>query len=256
MKKDTLLTIENLKVNINDNEILKGLNLEIKKGEIHALMGVNGAGKSTLVKTLAAHYDCEVLEGRISFKNKDLLAMDVSQRANEGIFMSFQSPVEVAGVNNSYFLRTALNAKRAYNGQEELDAMAFLKLVKEETSKFDIDRKLLQRDLNDGFSGGEKKRNELIQLLMLNPDLIMLDEIDSGLDVDAIKIVANVINSMLDGEKSVLMITHYDRLLELIKPDFVHILSAGKIVKTGDYSLALELDEKGFEALGISNANS
>lgn len=251
-----LLKIENLKVNINENEILKGLNLEIKPGEVHALMGVNGAGKSTLVKTLAAHYDCKVIDGKISFKGKDLLAMDVSTRANEGIFMSFQNPVEIAGVNNSYFLRTAINAKRVYEGQEELDAMQFLKLVKEETSKFDIDRKLLQRDLNDGFSGGEKKRNELVQLLMLSPDLIMLDEIDSGLDVDAIKIVANVINSMLDGKKSVLMITHYDRLLELIKPDFVHILSDGKIAKTGDYNLALELHEKGFEALGINNANS
>ena len=255
MEKNTILKIENLHVNINDREILKGLNLEIKPGEIHALMGTNGAGKSTLVKTLSAHYDCVVTQGKITYKNKDLLELDVSQRANEGIFMSFQSPIEVAGVNNSYFLKTAMNAKRTYTGLPEIDAMEFLKLVKEETGKFNIDRKLLQRDLNDGFSGGEKKRNELIQLLMLQPDLILLDEIDSGLDVDAIKTVANVINSMLDGKRSILMITHYDRLLELIKPDFVHILNDGKIVKTGDYTLALELDEKGYEAIGIKDEN-
>ncbi|MDD2291411.1 MAG: Fe-S cluster assembly ATPase SufC [Aliarcobacter sp.] len=255
MKKNRLLKIENLHVTINENEILKGLDLEINEGEIHVLMGTNGTGKSTLVKTLSGHYDCVVNEGKITYKNKDLLEMDVSTRANEGIFMSFQSPVEVAGVNNSYFLKTAINAKRIHNGLEEIDAMEFLKLTKEETAKFNIDRKLLQRDLNDGFSGGEKKRNELIQLLMLKPDLIMLDEIDSGLDVDAIKTVANVINSMLDGKKSILMITHYDRLLELIKPDFVHILHNGKIVKTGDYSLALELDEKGYEAIGIKDEN-
>ena len=253
--ENRLLKIENLHVKINENEILKGLDLEINEGEIHVLMGTNGAGKSTLVKTLSGHYDCIVEEGKITYKNKDLLQMDVTQRANEGIFMSFQSPIEVAGVNNSYFLKTAMNAKRTYTGLPEIDAMEFLKLVKEETGKFNIDRKLLQRDLNDGFSGGEKKRNELIQLLMLQPDLIMLDEIESGLDVDAIKTVANVINSMLDGKKSILMITHYDRLLELIKPDFVHILHNGKIVKTGDYSLALELDEKGYEAIGIKDAN-
>ena len=253
MGKNTILKIEDLKVNINDKEILKGLDLEIKKGEIHVLMGTNGAGKSTLVKTLSGHYDCTITDGKITYKKKDLLEMDVSTRANEGIFMSFQSPIEVAGVNNSYFLKTAMNAKRTYAGLPEIDAMEFLKLVKEETGKFNIDRKLLQRDLNDGFSGGEKKRNELIQLLMLQPDLIMLDEIDSGLDVDAIKTVANVINSMLDGKRSILMITHYDRLLELIKPDFVHILNDGKIAKTGDYSLALELDEKGYEAIGIKD---
>lgn len=253
--KNRLLKIENLKVNIKDKEILKGIDLEINEGEVHVLMGTNGAGKSTLVKTISAHYDCIVTEGKITYKNKDLLEMDVAQRANEGIFMSFQTPVEVPGVNNSYFLKTAINEKRAYQGLEELDAMEFLKLVKEETSKFNIDRKLLQRDLNDGFSGGEKKRNELIQLLMLKPDLIILDEIDSGLDVDAIKTVANVINSMLDGKRSILMITHYDRLLELIKPDFVHILNDGKIAKTGDYNLALELDEKGYEAIGIKDEN-
>lgn len=255
MKKNNILKIENLHVNINENEILKGLDLEINEGEVHVLMGTNGAGKSTLVKTLSAHYDCVVTDGKITYKNKDLLELDVAQRANEGIFMSFQTPIEVPGVNNSYFLKTAMNEKRAYAGLEEIDAMEFLKQVKEETGKYNIDRKLLQRDLNEGFSGGEKKRNELIQLLMLKPDLIMLDEIDSGLDVDAIKTVANVINSMLDGKKSILMITHYDRLLELIKPDFVHILHDGKIVKTGDYTLALELDEKGYEAIGINDVN-
>jgi Fe-S cluster assembly ATP-binding protein len=253
--KDTVLKIENLEVSINETQILKGLNLEIKEGEVHALMGTNGAGKSTLVKTLSAHYDCVVTNGVITYKKKNLLDLDVAERANEGIFMSFQSPIEVPGVNNSYFLKTAINEKRKYNGLEEIDAMEFLKHVKEETNKFSIDRKLLQRDLNAGFSGGEKKRNELVQLLMLQPDLILLDEIDSGLDVDAIKTVANVINSMLDGKRSILMITHYDRLLELIKPDFVHILNDGKIAKTGDYSLALELDEKGYEAIGIKDAN-
>ena len=253
--KNTVLKIENLEVSINETQILKGLNLEIKEGEVHALMGTNGAGKSTLVKTLSAHYDCVVTNGVITYKKKNLLDLDVAERANEGIFMSFQSPIEVPGVNNSYFLKTAINEKRKYNGQEEIDAMEFLKHVKEETNKFNIDRKLLQRDLNAGFSGGEKKRNELVQLLMLQPDLILLDEIDSGLDVDAIKTVANVINSMLDGKRSILMITHYDRLLELIKPDFVHILNDGKIEKTGDYSLALELDEKGYEAIGIKDAN-
>ena len=255
MAKETILKIENLEVSINDNKILKCLNLEIKEGEVHALMGTNGAGKSTLVKALSAHYDCTVTNGAITYKKKNLLDLDVAQRANEGIFMSFQSPVEVPGVNNSYFLKTAINEKRKYQGLEEIDAMQFLKHVKEETAKFNIDRKLLQRDLNDGFSGGEKKRNELIQLLMLQPDLILLDEIDSGLDVDAIKTVANVINSMLDGKRSILMITHYDRLLELIKPDFVHILNDGVIAKTGDYSLALELDAKGYEAIGIKDEN-
>ena len=250
-----MLDIKDLKVNINDKEILKGLDLKINPGGIHVLMGQNGAGKSTLVKTLSAHFDCEVTGGRIDYKGKDLLELDVSERANEGIFMSFQNPVEVPGVNNSYFLRTAMNEKRKYNGQEELDTMEFLKLSKTQLAKFDIDKKLMKRDLNDGFSGGEKKRNELMQLLLLQPELIMLDEIDSGLDVDAIKTVATVVNDMLqeDKSRSLLMITHYDRLLSLIKPDFVHILKDGKIVKTGDYNLALELDSKGYEGIGIND---
>ena len=246
-----MLTIKNLDVKINDKKILNNLNLEIKEGEVHAIMGVNGAGKSTLVKTLSAHYDCEVTQGTITYKKKNLLDMEVSTRANEGLFLSYQHPVEVPGVNNSYFLKTAVNAKRAYLKQEPLDAMQFMQLIKDKTTQFNLDRKLLQRDLNAGFSGGEKKRNELLQLLLLEPDLIMLDEIDSGLDVDAIKTVANVINSMLDGKRSVLMITHYDRLLELIKPDFVHVIKEGSIIKTGDYSLALQLDEKGFDGLGL-----
>lgn len=246
-----MLTIKNLDVKINDKKILNNLNLEIKEGEVHAIMGVNGAGKSTLVKTLSAHYDCEVTQGTITYKKKNLLDMEVSTRANEGLFLSYQHPVEVPGVNNSYFLKTAVNAKRAYLKQEPLDAMQFMQLIKDKTTQFNLDRKLLQRDLNAGFSGGEKKRNELLQLLLLEPDLIMLDEIDSGLDVDAIKTVANVINSMLDGKRSVLMITHYDRLLELIKPDFVHVIKEGSIIKTGDYSLALKLDEKGFDGLGL-----
>ncbi len=249
-----MLNIKNLKVKIDNKEILKDLNLEINKGEIHVLMGQNGAGKSTLVKTIAAHYDCKVIDGKIDYKNKDLKELDVSQRANEGIFLSFQNPVEVAGVNNSYFLKTAINEKRKYNKEEELTAIEFLKLTKEELAKYDIDKKLLQRDLNEGFSGGEKKRNELIQILLLKPELIMLDEIDSGLDVDAIKTVAKVIKDLLEDKKrSLLMITHYDKLLQYIKPDFVHIIHNGKIVKTGDYNLALELNSKGYEGIGIKD---
>lgn len=246
-----MLKINNLDVNIGEKQILKDLNLTINEGEVHAIMGTNGVGKSTLVKTISAHYDCKVQNGNIFFKKKNLLDLDVDERANEGIFLSFQNPVEIAGVNNSYFLKTALNEKRIYQGKEALDSMEFMKLIKQKISSYNIDDTLLKRDLNAGFSGGEKKRNELIQLLLLEPDLIMLDEIDSGLDVDAIKTVANVINGMLDKKRSVLMITHYDRLLELIKPDFVHILHEGKIAKTGDYKLALELDKVGYEGLGL-----
>ncbi len=243
-----MLNIQNLKVNINDKEILKGLDLDIKEGEVHVIMGQNGSGKSTLVKAISAHYDCNITDGSMNYKGKDLLELDASSRANEGIFLSFQNPVEVPGVNNSYFLKTALNEKRKYHNEEELDAMQFLKLTKEELEKYSIDKKLLQRDLNEGFSGGEKKRNELIQLLILKPDLIMLDEIDSGLDIDAIKTVANVINDLLkDKSKTLLMITHYDKLISLIKPDFVHILEDGKIIKSGDASLAQQINEKGFQ---------
>ncbi len=249
-----MLEIKNLSVQIEQKNILKDLNLQINEGEIHVLMGVNGAGKSTLAKTLVGHYDCKVQEGSIKYKNKDLLKMSVEKRANEGVFLSFQNPVEIAGVNNTYFLKSALNAKRAYLKKDELDALSFLKEIKSKIKEFDIDGKLLKRNLNEGFSGGEKKRNELIQLLILNPELIILDEIDSGLDIDAIKVVANVINDMMKNKKkALLMITHYDRLLELIKPDFVHIMKDGKIIKTGDYSLALEIQKNGFEKIGFKD---
>jgi len=237
-----MLEIKNLYVSIENNEILKDFSLSIKAGEVHALMGTNGAGKSTLVKSIAGHFECEVTQGSIFYKNKDLLQLKSEERANEGIFLSFQNPVEIEGVNNSYFLKTALNAKRAYKGEEEIDALDFLKRLKSKLKEFNLDDSLLKRDLNAGFSGGEKKRNELLQIMILGPDLILLDEIDSGLDIDAIKTVAEVINSMLDDKRSLLMITHYDRLLQLIKPTFVHILQDGKIAQSGDYTLSQELD--------------
>jgi len=250
-----MLQIENLNVEINGKKILNDFNIDIKEGEVHALMGVNGAGKSTLVKAISGHYDTDITSGSIKYKDTDITELSPDKIANEGLFLSFQTPVEIPGVNNSYFLKTAVNAKRVYNNEEELDSMGFMKLLKSKLAQYNLDNKLLKRGLNEGFSGGEKKKNELIQLLLLNPDLIMLDEIDSGLDVDAIKSVAEVVNGMLeqDKTKSLLMITHYDRLLELIKPDFVHILKDGKIIKTGDYSLALELDEKGFANLGLED---
>jgi len=250
-----MLKIENLNVEINGKKILNDFNIDIKDGEIHALMGVNGAGKSTLVKAISGHYDTDITSGTITYNDKEITGLSPDARANEGIFLSFQAPVEVPGVNNSYFLKTAVNAKKVYNKEVELDSMEFMKLLKTKLKEYNLDNSLLKRGLNEGFSGGEKKKNELLQLLLLNPDLIMLDEIDSGLDVDAIKSVAEVINGMIvaDSKKSILMITHYDRLMELIKPDFVHILKDGKIVKTGDYSLALELDEKGFANLGLNH---
>lgn len=244
-----MLNIKDLDVQINDKKILEGLNLNIKEGEVHVLMGLNGTGKSTLVKAISGHYDTIITHGSITYKNKDLLSLDVATRANEGIFMSFQNPIEIPGVNNMYFLKTALNEKRKYLNQEELNAASFLKLTKSKIEQFELDGEVLKRNLNEGFSGGEKKRNELLQLLILEPDLLLLDEIDSGLDIDAMKTVANGINSLLDGKRSILMITHYERLLDLIKPDFVHILKDGKISKTGDYSLAIKLEKEGFKNL-------
>lgn len=253
-----MIKIKNLNVEIAGKKILNDFNLEINDGEVHALMGVNGAGKSTLVKAISGHYDTNITSGTITYNGKDITELSADKRANEGIFLSFQSPVEVPGVNNSYFLRTALNAKKVYNNEKELDSMQFLKLLKSKMGEYGLYSTLLKRGLNEGFSGGEKKKNELLQLLLLDPDLVMLDEIDSGLDVDAIKSVAEVINGMIkdDPKKSILMITHYDRLMDLIKPDFVHILKDGKIVKTGDYSLALELDKHGFANLGLDDVTA
>ncbi|NQY20738.1 MAG: Fe-S cluster assembly ATPase SufC [Campylobacteraceae bacterium] len=245
-----MLEIKNLSVSIENHKILKDFSLNIKAGEVHALMGLNGSGKSTLVKTIAGHFECKITAGEILYKGENLKDIEVENRANKGIFLSFQNPCEIEGVNNSYFLKSALNAKRVYENKEELDTLEFAKLLKEKLDFFNIDKSLLKRDLNAGFSGGEKKKNELIQIMILKPDLILLDEIDSGLDIDAIKTVSAVINSLLDGKIAVLMITHYDRLLEEIKPDFVHILDKGKISLSGDHSLALELDKKGFEGIG------
>jgi len=251
-----MLNIQDLYVQIKDNMILKGLNLRIKPGEVHALMGVNGSGKSTLVKTLSAHYDCKVKKGTLTYNNKNLLNLDVTQRANEGILMSFQNPIEIAGINNMYFLKTALNAKRAFLKQKPINAATFLKQLKEITKTFSLGYDMLKRDLNEGFSGGEKKRNELLQLLVLEPNLLLLDEIDSGLDIDAIDVVSNAINSLRDGKRSVLMITHYERVLKQIKPDFVHILENGRIIQTGDYSLAVKLGQKGFKNIGFNNGDN
>lgn len=251
-----MLKIKNLDVKIANKEILKDFNLEIKEGEVHVLMGTNGVGKSTLTKTISDHYDCKVTKGTIEYKDKNLLDLDASQRANEGIFMSFQNPVEVSGVNNLYFLKTAVNEKLNYKNKEAVNSAQFLKEIRSIIKEYKLSDDIIKRNVNEGFSGGEKKKNEMLQLLVLKPDLIMLDEIDSGLDIDAIKLVAKAVNSLLDGKRSVLMITHYDRLLELIKPDFVHILKDGKIVKSGDYTLALRLQKEGFDKIGEEHESS
>jgi len=245
-----LLHIKDIDVKMQDKNVLKKFNLEIGYGEVHAIMGLNGAGKSTLSKSITGHFGCETTSGDIIYKNKSIIDMPPEDRANEGIFMSFQNPIEIPGVNNMYFLKSILNAKRAYNKQEELSSIEILKKIKKITKDFHISDEMLSRSINDGFSGGEKKKNELLQMLLLEPDLLILDEIDSGLDIDALKIVADGVNSMRNDKRSFLIITHYQRLLSLIKPDFIHILKDGKIIKTGDYTLAFELEEKGYEVVG------
>lgn len=241
-----LLNIENLKVKIEDKIIIDGLNLKINRGEVHALMGQNGCGKSTLAKAITGHFAVKVTEGSIKYKNYNLLDMEPEERANRGIFMSFQNPREIPGVNNLYFLKTSFNLKREFNGKEALNSAQLLKKIKSLTESLGIDNSVLKRYVNDGFSGGEKKTNELLQMLLLEPDLIILDEIDSGLDIDALKRVGEGVNRLLDGNRSILIITHYKRVLEYIKPDTVHVMSDGRIVKSGDISLVNILEDKGY----------
>ena len=241
-----MLTIKNLHTKINDKEILRGINLQINPGEIHAIMGPNGSGKSTLSSVLAGRAEYEVTAGEIIFQNENLLELSIEDRAAKGIFLAFQYPVEIPGVNNMYFLRTALNSIRKKRGETELDAFDFMSMIKEKIKQLGMDESFLQRAVNAGFSGGEKKRNEILQMLILQPQLAILDETDSGLDIDALQSVAQGVNSLRNENRAVIMVTHYQRLLDYIVPDYVHVLSQGRIVKSGGKELALELEEKGY----------
>lgn len=242
-----LLEIKNLHASINGNEILKGIDLKVNAGEVHAIMGPNGSGKSTLVSVLAGREDYEVTDGEVIYNDKNLLELAPEDRAREGVFLAFQYPVEIPGVSNTNLLKTAVNEIRKYRGEEELDAMEFLSLLKEKSKLVDLDQKFLSRSVNEGFSGGEKKRNEIFQMAVLNPKLALLDETDSGLDIDALKIVANGVNKLKSKDNAVIVVTHYQRLLNYIVPDFVHVLYNGKIVKSGGKELAFELEEKGYD---------
>ena len=244
-----MLDIKNLQVKAEDKEILKGIDLHVNPGEVHAIMGPNGSGKSTLARALSGHPEYVVTGGEILFEGKDLLEMDPDTRAREGVFMAFQYPVEIAGVNNSYFLKAALNAKRKHHGLAELDAMEFMQLVQEKSKLLDIDKSMLSRAVNEGFSGGEKKRNEIFQMAILDPALAILDETDSGLDIDALRIVAAGVNQLRSAQRAIVMVTHYQRLLNYIVPDRVHVLLDGQIVKSGGKELAVELESRGYEWL-------
>jgi Fe-S cluster assembly ATP-binding protein len=242
-----MIEINNLHANIEGKQILKGLNLKVKAGEVHAIMGPNGAGKSTLASILAGREEYEITDGSINFDGKDLLEMSTEDRAREGLFLAFQYPVEIPGVSNVNFLRTALNEIREYKGEEPISAKDFMIMVREKSALVELDSKLASRAVNEGFSGGEKKRNEIFQMAMLNPKLAILDETDSGLDIDALRIVANGVNKLKSPKNATIVITHYQRLLDYIVPDFVHVLYNGQIVKSGPKELALELEEKGYD---------
>ena len=243
-----MLTVKDLKANIDNKEILKGLNLEIKPGEVHAIMGPNGSGKSTLSNVLSGKKGYTVT-GEVKYFNENLLELEIEERAHKGIFLAFQYPLEIPGVNTNIFLKTSLNAIKKAKGEKELDAIEFLKLVKQKAGELKFDEKILSRQLNVGFSGGEKKKNEILQMSILNPKLSILDETDSGLDIDALKIVSEGVNALRSKDSSFLIITHYQRLLDYIKPDFVHVLINGQIVKSGGSELAMELESKGYETL-------
>ena len=241
-----MLEVSNLHATVGNKEILKGINLSVKAGEVHAIMGPNGSGKSTLAAVLAGREEFDVTEGAVAFQGQDLLEMEPEERAREGVFLAFQYPVEIPGVNNAYLLKAALNEVRKHRGESQLDAMDFMAFVKERMSILKIDQDLMNRPVNEGFSGGEKKRNEIFQMAVLEPKLAIMDETDSGLDIDALRIVSNGVNAMRNAERATVIVTHYQRLLNYIVPDFVHVLSGGRIVKSGGKELALELEDKGY----------